>query len=196
MAGSGHIGPGQIVEELTMARHPRALCMIALVTLTFASPLTPAVGADRALQGRQLSPPFDLPRQSISYPQCSPQYQKFLKLQIEGLRRLKELARTEGNKLCSAIEAVDQRALERLIDPKTLRRFLTERQRELLDALGIDLAKVDVARLMRLLGLDAAGIDLQQIKEQCRQSQGGVDRFASDQLARLASEVLRCDDWI
>jgi len=179
-----------------MARYPRALCVIALGTLTLLAALAPVVGADRALQGAQLSPPFGLPRQGLSYPHCSPQYQKLLKLQIEGLRRLKELARVEGNKLCSAIEAVDQRAVERLIDPKTLRRFLTEQQRELLDALGIDLAKVDVAKLMRLLGLDASGIDLQQIKEQCRQSQGGLDRFASDQLARLASEILRCTDWI
>jgi hypothetical protein len=179
-----------------LARYPRALCAIALVTLAFASWLTAAVGADRALKETQLSPRLGLPGQGLSYPQCSPQHQKFLKLQIEGLRRLKELARVEGNKLCAAIETVDQRAIERLIDPKALRQFLTEQQRELLDALGIDLAKIDVAKLMRLLGLDPSRIDLQQIKEQCRQSQGGLERFASDQLARLASEMLRCDNWI
>jgi hypothetical protein len=128
--------------------------------------------------------------------QCSPHYQHLLRLQIEALKRLKRLAGNEGERLCVALEAADQRPIAGLLDPKSLEPLLTQRQREVLLALGIDLAKVDVAKLMRLLGVDPRPLDLRRLREQCRQSQDGLGRFASEELARLEPEFMRCDDRI
>ena len=41
----------------------------------------------------------------------------------------------------------------------------------MLGAFGIDLSKVDVAKIMRLLGVDLSQIDLRELKQQCRASQ-------------------------
>jgi len=128
--------------------------------------------------------------------QCSPRYQHLLQLQIAALRRLRRLAGHEGERLCAALEAADQRPIARLLDPKSLAPLLTQRQREVLLALGIDLAKVDVAKLMRLLGVDPRPLDLRQLRQQCRLSQDGLDRFASEQLAKLEPELMRCDDRV
>jgi hypothetical protein len=128
--------------------------------------------------------------------QCSPHYQRLLRRQIEALNRLKRLARTEGERLCAALEAADQRPIAKLLDPKSLEPLLTQRQREVLLALGIDLAKVDVAKLMRLLGVDPRPLDLQRLREQCRRSQDGLDRFASEELAKLEPGFMRCDDRV
>ena len=49
---------------------------------------------------------------------------------------------------------------------------------------------------MRELGIDPAQIDLRQLKQQCRQSQGDIDRFATSEIRRLEDEILRCDDRI
>jgi hypothetical protein len=127
---------------------------------------------------------------------CAPRTQETLRLEIEALRRLRQLARREGDRLCTRIEAADQRDIERLIDPNSLQSLLSEHQRELLDALGIDLARVDVGKLMRLLGIDPPRLDLQALKQQCRASQGGIERFTSDELERLELEVARCDGRI
>ena len=128
--------------------------------------------------------------------QCSPRDQHLLRLQIEALKRLKRLAGNEGERLCAALEAADQRPIAKLLDPKSLEPLLTQDQREVLLALGIDLAKVDVAKLMRLLGVDLRPLDLRRLREQCRRSQDGLDRFASEELARLEPEFTRCDDRI
>ena len=65
----------------------------------------------------QLPLPFGAPGPIIPGPQCSPQYQSLLKLQIEGLKRL---ARSEGETLCATLEGADQFGVDKLIDPKLL----------------------------------------------------------------------------
>ena len=117
-------------------------------------------------------------------------------MEIEALRRLQQLARREGDRLCAGLEAADGRDLERLIDPNSLQSLLSDHQRKLLDALGIDLARVDVGKVMRLLGIDPPRLDLQALKQQCRRSQDGIERFASEELGRLEQEVARCDGRI
>ena len=142
----------------------------------------------------QLPPPIGV--HGPGRKQCAPEYQRLLKLQIDGLTSLQKLARGHGETLCATLEGADQRGANKLLDPKLLEPLLTPPQRELLEALGVDLSKVDVARLMRVLGVDLSQIDLQQLKQQCRQSQGGLDQFATNELKRLQSEVLRCDDRV
>ena len=93
-------------------------------------------------------------------------------------------------------ESADTLGVDKLVDPKALQRFLTPEQRELVEAFGVDLSKVNVARIMRLLGVDLSKVDLRQFKHQCRQSQGEIDRFASNELGRLESEMIRCDDHV
>jgi len=145
----------------------------------------------------QLPPPFGGPGPIIPGPQsCSPQYQSILRLQMEGMRQLQRLSREQGNTLCAKLESADELGLDKLLDPKQLQPLLTPQQRELLESLGIDLAKVNMARLMRLLGIDLARIDLRPFKHQCRQSQGEIDRFASSELGRLEREMFRCDDRV
>jgi hypothetical protein len=127
---------------------------------------------------------------------CAPRMQETLRMEIEALRRLQQLARREGDRLCAGLEAADGRDLERLIDPNSLQSLLSDHQRKLLDALGIDLARVDVGKVMRLLGIDPPRLDLQALKQQCRRSQDGIERFASEELGRLEQEVARCDGRI
>ena len=171
---------------------PRASALWVFAILV---PTAALAGPDR--QGSNLRPAQTAPAPNAARPmfgQCSPHYQHLLQLQIEALRRLKQLAGNEGERLCAALEAADQRSIAALLDPKSLEPLLTRRQREVLLALGVDLAKVDVAKLMRLLGVDPQPLDLRRLREQCRRSQDGVDRFASEELARLEPEILRCDD--
>lgn len=166
--------------------------MALLSTAAFAQQ-SPTPSAELA----QLPPPFGAPGPIVPGPQsCSPQYQRLLKLQIEGMRQLRRLSRSEGEMLCSTLENVDTLGVDKLVDPKALQRFLTPEQRELVEAFGVDLSKVNVARIMRLLGVDLSKVDLRQFKHQCRQSQGEIDRFASNELGRLENEMIRCDDRI
>ena len=173
---------------------PRAngLWVIAILLLIAA-----VAGPDR--QGSNLRPGQGAPPQNAADPmfgQCSPHHQHLLQLQMQALKRLKRLAGNEGERLCAALEAADQRPIASLLDPKSLEPLLSRRQREALLALGIDLGKVDVAKLMRLLGVDPQPLDLRRLREQCRRSQDGLERFASEELARLEPEILRCDDRV
>jgi hypothetical protein len=141
----------------------------------------------------QLPPPFGAPGPITPGPQrCTPQYQGLLKLQMQGMRQLQLLSRAQGEQLCSAIEDADTLGVDKFVDPRGLQRFLTPEQREALEAFGIDLAKVDVAKIMRLLGVDLSRIDLPRIKHQCRQGQGELDRYATNELGRLRRDR-RCD---
>ena len=60
----------------------------------------------------------------------------------------------------------------------------------------MDLSKVNVAKIMRQLGIDLSQIDLRQLKQQCRTSKSELERFATSELARLEHETLRCDDRV
>ena len=145
----------------------------------------------------QLPPPFGAPEPIFPPPpSCSPQYQRLMKLQIDGMRRLQSLSRSEGDMLCATLETTDQLGVDKLIDPKLLQRFLTPDQKDLLESLGVDLSKVNVGKIMRRLGIDLSQIDLRQLTHQCRQSQGELDRFATSELGRLEKEIMRCDDRI
>jgi hypothetical protein len=167
--------------------------VVALVSTASLAQLGPA--PDVALA--QLPPPFGAPGPLVPKSQsCSPQYQRLLKLQIEGMRQLQRLSRSEGEMLCSALESADTLGIDKFVDPKALQRFLTPEQRELVEAFGVDLSKIDIARIMRLLGVDLSRVDLRQFKHQCRQSQGEIGRFATNELGRLENEMIRCDDRI
>ncbi len=171
------------------------------VFAALAALVSPAASAQQSpephTQLTQLPPPFGAPGPIIPGPQrCTPQYQSLLKLQKEGMKQLQLLSRAQGEQLCSTLEGADELGVDKLVDPKALQRFLTPQQRELLGAFGIDLAKVDVAKIMRLLGVDLSRIDLRQLKHQCRQGQGELDRYATNELGRLESEIIRCDDRI
>ena len=145
-------------------------------------------------EAQLLPPPFGAP---LPGPQsCSAHYQRILKLQAEGMRQLRRLSRRDGEKLCSTLESADLNGIDRLIDPKALEPLLTPDQRDLLGALGIDLGKVNVPKLMQRLGIDLSRIDLRQITQQCRQYQGDLERFVASELARLEEELLRCDDRV
>jgi hypothetical protein len=163
-----------------------------LSTASLAEP-APTPISDRA----QLPPPFGQPGPIVPGPQrCSPQYQRLLKLQAEGMRQLQRLSRGEGEKLCATLEGADLQGVDKFLDPKALEPLLTPDQRDLLGALGIDLGKVNVAKLMQRLGIDLSRVDLRQLTQQCRQSQGGLDRFAASELARVENEIIRCDDRV
>jgi len=163
-----------------------------LATASLAGP-----SPEPSVQHAQLPPPFGRPGPIVPGPQsCSPQYQRLLKLQAEGMRQLQRLSRGEGDRLCSTLESADAQGVDKLIDPKALEPLLTPDQRDLLGAFGIDLGKVNVAKLMQRLGIDLSRVDLRQLTQQCRQSQGGLDRFAASELARVENEIIRCDDRV
>ena len=164
---------------------------VLLATASFAGS-----GPAPRIEGAQLPPPFGAPRPIIPGQSCSPQYQRLLKLQAEGMRQLQRLSRSEGEKVCATLESADLQGIDKLLDPKALEPLLTPDQRDLLRAFGIDLGKVDVAKIMQRLGIDLSRVDLRQLTQQCRQSQGGLDRFAANELARVESEINRCDDRI
>jgi hypothetical protein len=129
-------------------------------------------------------------------PQCSAQERRMLQLEIKALQRLRQLARGDGDKLCAGIEAADRIDVAKLIDPKSLDALLSDHQRDLLRALGVDIAKIDVAQLMRLLGIDSPRLDLRVLQQQCRQTQGGIERFAREQLGELEQAIARCEDRV
>jgi len=165
-----------------------------LVTTSSAEPVRPP-SLEPGLERAQLLPPplgAPLPGQR----NCSPSYQRLLKLQAEGMRQLQRLSRGDGEKLCSALEKADVTGIDKLIDPKALEPLLTPDQRDFLGALGIDLGKVNIAKLMERLGIDLSRIDLRQITQQCRQHQGDLERFGASELARLQNEMLLCDDRV
>jgi len=164
---------------------------VLLATASFAGS-----GPTPRIEGAQLPPPFGAPRPIIPGQSCSPHYQRLLKLQAEGMRQLQRLSRSEGEKVCATLESADLQGIDKLLDPKALEPLLTPDQRDLLRAFGIDLGKVDVAKIMQRLGIDLSRVDLRQLTQQCRQSQGGLDRFAASELARVESEINRCDDRI
>jgi hypothetical protein len=173
---------------------PRASALWVIAILL---PIAAVAGPDRQrsdLRPAQWPPPRN--GAGPTFDQCSPHHQHLVQLKIEALKRLKRLAGNEGERLCAALEAADQRPIASLLDPKSLEPLLTRRQREALLALGVDLGKVDVAKLMRLLGIDPQPLDLRQLREQCRRSQDGLDRFASEEIGRLEPEILRCDDRV
>ena len=173
-------------------RYLGALGAFAAVLATTSS-AAPTQTRDIA-EAQLLPPPFGAP---LPGPRsCSEHYQRILKLQAEAMRQLQRLSRGDGEKLCSALENADLNGIDKLIDPKALEPLLTPDQRDLLGALGIDLGKVNVPKLMQRLGIDLSRIDLRQITQQCRQHQGDLERFATSELARLENEMLRCDDRV
>ena len=154
--------------------------LIGFMVIAILLPIAAVAGPDR--RDSNLRPGQGAPPRNAADPmfgQCSPHHQHLLQLQIEALKRLKRLAGDEGERLCAALEAADQRPIASLLDPKSL-----------------DLGKVDVAKLMRLLGLDPQPLDLRRLREGCRRSRDGLDRFVSEELARLEPEILRCDDRV
>lgn len=173
-------------------RYLGALGAFAAVLATTSS-AAPTRSRDIA-KAQLLPPPFGAP---LPGPRSCPEYyQRLLKLQAEGMRQLQRLSRGDGEKLCSALANADLNGIDKLIDPKALEPLLTPDQRDLLGALGIDLSKVNVPKLMQRLGIDLTRIDLNRITQQCRQHQGDLERFATSELGRLEEEMLRCDDRI
>jgi hypothetical protein len=110
--------------------------------------------------------------------------------------RPRKSASTHGETLCASLESAEQLGVQRFLDPKAIEPLLTPQQRELLGAFGIDLSKVDVAKIMRQLGVDLSQIDLRQLKQQCRTSQGQLERFATSELNRVESELSSCDQRV
>jgi hypothetical protein len=171
-----------------------ALAGLAVLVSTAA---TAGQSAAPGIRRAQLPSPFGAPGPVVpGLQRCTPQYQALLELQMRGMRQLQLLSRAQGERLCSAIEDADTLGVDKLLDPRALQRFLTPEQRQALGAFGIDLAKVDVAGIMRLLGIDLSRIDLRRIRHQCRQGQGELDRYATSEIGRLESELIRCDDRI
>ena len=164
--------------------HAKHILFVAVFLLPATASAATLSQSTQRVERAQLSP-FNSPRLPGS--QCAPQYRKLLKLQVEGLKRLQGLTRNED---------ANVRGVDKLVDPKSIEQLLTPEQRELLNSFGIDLSRVDVGKVMRQLGIDLSKIDLRQIKAQCRQSQGALDSFASEELGRLEKELLACDDQI
>jgi hypothetical protein len=96
--------------------------------------------------------------------------------------------------LCASLESAEQLGVQKFFDPRAIEPLLTPQQRELLGAFGIDLSKV--AKIMRQLGVNLSQIDLRQLKQQCRASQGQLERFATSELNRVERELSRCDERV
>jgi hypothetical protein len=156
---------------------------------------TAALPAEVSLDRTQLPLPFGSPRM-VPGQQCTPDYKKILQVQIDALKVLQRLTRKQGEQLCATLEDVDRGGVAKLIDPKVLEPLLTPQQREWLGVLGLDLSKVDVAKIMRMLGVDISQVDVRQLKDACRASQGELERFTSRELKRVEAETVRCDDRI
>ena len=175
-----------------LALFAAAAALVATASLAGSGP--PAPGLQNA---QALPPPFGAPRPMVPGAQsCAPQYQKLLKVQADAMRQLRRLSRGEGDKLCSALESADLQGIDKFLDPKALEPLLTPDQRDLLGAFGIDLNKVNVAKIMQRLGIDLSKVDTRQLTQQCRQSQGSLEQFAAGELERLEGEIARCDDRI
>ena len=164
--------------------------VLALVISTVAS------SGEMQMQRTQLPPPFGAQRPIIPGNQCAPESQKILKLQLEAFKALQRFTRRDGEMLCASLESAEQLGVQKFLDPKAIEPLLTPQQRELLGAFGIDLSKVDVAKIMRQLGVDISQIDLRQLKQQCRTSQGQLERFATSELNRVESELSSCDQRV
>ena len=169
---------------------------LAGLFLVLVLPSAVAVSGDRGLQRTQLPAPFGPSKPIIPGQQCAPETQKILKLQLEAFKALQRLARRDGEKLCASLESADQLGVQKFLDPKAIEPLLTPQQRELLGAFGIDLSKVDVAKILRQLGIDLSQIELRQLTQQCRNSQGELDRFATRELNRVEEQLFRCDDRV
>ena len=173
------------------------LAAIAAIAALLATPTLAQQSPGPHSELAQLPPPFGAPGPILpGLSHCSPQHQRLLKLQMEGMKQLQRLSRGQGETLCATLEGADVQGVDKLIDPKALQRFLTPDQRELLEAFGIDVSKVDVAKIMRRLGIDLSQIDLRQLTHQCRQSRGELERFATAEIARVERQMLRCEDRI
>ena len=170
-------------------------CKLLVAGVLALSIPTGASSGDVRVQQTQLPPPFGAPP-PIPGKQCAPETQKILKLQRDAFKTLQRLSRRDGEKLCASLEDADQLGVQKFLDPKAIEPLLTPQQRELLGAFGIDLSKVDVAKIMRLLGVDLSQIDVRQLKQQCRESQGELDRFATRELNRVEEQLFRCDDRV
>ena len=151
-------------------------------------------GTNGLKEAQLVPPPFGAPLPGQR--SCSAHYQRILQLEAEGMRQLLRLSRGDGDKLCSALDNADRNGIDKLIDPKSLEPLLTPDQRDLLGALGIDLGKVNLPKLMQRLGIDLSRIDLRQIAAQCRERQGDVEGLVASELARVEREMLRCDDRV
>jgi len=128
--------------------------------------------------------------------QCSARDRRTLQLELKALERLQQLAHGDGSTLCTGLEGADQVDVSKLIDPKSLDARLTDSQRELLRALGVDIAKLDVAKVLRLLGFDSPRLNLRALQQRCRQTRDGIERFAREQRDRLEQQLLRCEDRV
>lgn len=155
---------------------------------------TGALSDESSLKRTQLPLPFGSPKMVPG--QCTPDYKKILQVQGDALKALQRLTRKQGEQLCATLEDVDRAGVAKLLDPKVLEPLLTPQQREWLGALGVDLSKVDVAKIMRMLGVDISQIDVRQLKDACRASQGELEGFANRELKRVEAESIRCDDRI
>ena len=169
---------------------------LAGLLLALVLPSAVAVSGDHDLKRTQLPPPFGPSKPIIPGQQCAPETQKILKLQLEAFKALQRLSRRDGERLCASIESADQLGVQKFLDPKAIEPLLTPQQRELLGAFGINLSKVDVAKILRQLGIDLSQIDLRQLTQQCRDSQGELDRFATRELNRVEEQLFRCDDRV
>jgi len=49
---------------------------------------------------------------------------------------------------------------------------------------------------MRQLGIDLSQIDLRKLTQQCRDSQGELDRFATREFDRVEEQLFRCDERV
>jgi hypothetical protein len=156
----------------------------------------PTPGVSDGNQRAQLPAPFGNGRPSVPGQRCALDFQRVLKMQKEAFKALQRLSRHDGEKLCASLESAEQLGVGKFFDPKAIEPLLTPQQRELLGAFGIDLSKVDVEKAMRLFGIDLSQIDLRQLKQQCREQQGELDRFATSELQRVENEMSRCDDRV
>jgi hypothetical protein len=168
--------------------------LLAGIVLALSVPA--AALSDGILQSTQLPAPFGDTRPSIPGKQCAPEFQKILRMQKGAFKALQRLSRRDGEKLCATLESAEQLGVGKFLDPKAIEPLLTPQQRELLGAFGIDLARVDVEKMMRLLGIDLSQIDVRQLTQQCRETQGELDRFATSELNRVENEMSRCDDRV
>src|SRR5262245_14672756 len=108
------------------------LAAIAAIAALLATPVLAQQSPGPRSQPAQLPPPFGAPGPIVpGLPHCSPQHQRLLKLQMEGMKQLQRLSRSQGETLCATLEGADVQGVDKLIDPKALQRFLTPDQREL-----------------------------------------------------------------
>jgi hypothetical protein len=127
-------------------------------------------------------------------PQCEPQAKTMNGAQLLMYKRLRDMAKKEGEQFCQKVEA-EMPPLE-MLDPKQLKFLITPEMREFLRALGVDVDKIDVTRLLKYLGIDASQFDLKALKNTCRTSKADVERFIAGEIKRLQTEEALCGDSI